>query len=194
MPELTPKQRIFKAEYLKDMNGTKAAIRAGYSERNASRIAAELLGKTHIKEAIEAELAAREERTQINADWVLKRLADEAEADIADLYTETGAIKPIHEWPKIWRQGLVAGLETETLRAKGDKGTGQWRGQHQDVRDDDEEPVEETVVVKIKLSDRVRSLELIGKHVRVNAFQDVVEHKGLDGIADRLTRAAKRDT
>ena len=30
--ELTPKQSLFVLEYLKDLNGTQAAIRAGYSE------------------------------------------------------------------------------------------------------------------------------------------------------------------
>jgi phage terminase small subunit len=34
---------------------------------------------------------------------------------------------------------------------------------------------------------------MIGKHVRVNAFQDVVKHRGLKSLADRLERARKRD-
>jgi hypothetical protein len=33
---------------------------------------------------------------------------------------------------------------------------------------------------------------LIGKHVQVNAFQENVQHKGLDGLGDRLERAARR--
>ena len=175
MPELTPKQRMFVAEYLKDLNATQAAIRAGYSERTANKIGPELLGKTSIKAAIEEAQERREIATEIDANWVLKRLADEAEADIADLYYENGSIKPVHEWPKIWRQGLIAGIK------------------HQEVRDEEGNRTGE-VIVDVKVSDRVRRLELIGKHVRVNAFQDVVEHKGLDGIADRLARAAKRET
>lgn len=175
MPELTPKQRIFVAEYLKDLNATQAAIRAGYSEKSAGDQAAQLLGKTHIQAAIDAAKERREAATEIDANWVLKRLAAEAEADIQDIYYENGAIKPIHEWPKIWRQGLIAGIK------------------HQEIRDEEGNRTGE-VIVDVKVSDRVRRLELIGKHVRVNAFQDVVEHKGLDGIADRLTRAAKRDT
>jgi phage terminase small subunit len=47
-------------------------------------------------------------------------------------------------------------------------------------------------VKKIKLSDRVRRLELIGKHVRVNAFQEQVVVSDLGGLADRLTRAKQR--
>lgn len=37
------------------------------------------------------------------------------------------------------------------------------------------------------------ALTMIGKHVSVNAFQDTVQHKGLEGLADRLARAAERD-
>lgn len=175
MAELTPKQRLFVAEYLKDLNATQAAIRCGYSEATAEQQGSRLFRNVQIREAIDAALAQREERTQIDADWVLKRLAEEAEADLSDLYDENNNLKPIHEWPKIWRQGLVAGVEVDEL----------WEG-HGDDR------MQIGVVKKVRLSDRVKRLELIGKHVRVNAFQDVVEHKGLDGLAERLARASKR--
>lgn len=192
MADLTPKQQRFVDEYLIDLNATKAAIRAGYSERNADGIASQLMAKTQVRSAIETKRAERSRETKIDAAWVLTRLAAEAQADVADLYDDDGNLLPVKQWPLIWRQGLVAGIETETLRPRGSKGTGQWRGKSQDVHDE-EEPEEETVVTKIKLSDRTRRLELIGKHIGVNAFQDIVEHKGLDSLADRLARAAKRN-
>lgn len=169
--ELTAKQQAFVDEYLLDLNATQAAIRAGYSVKTAEKIGSENLKKPEIQGELDRRKSARSERTQINADWVLTRLAAEAEADIADLYEIDGALKPIHEWPKIWRQGLVAGVEIEEIQVEG---------------------VKMGEVKKIKLSDRIKRIELIGKHVRVNAFQDVVQHKGLDGLADRLARAKKR--
>jgi phage terminase small subunit len=192
MADLTPKQQRFVDEYLIDLNATQAALRAGYSARTAEKIGSENLRKPEVKAAIDRAQSNRAEQTQINAAWVLTRLAAEATADVADLYDDDGNILPVKEWPLIWRQGLVAGIETETLRPRGSKGTGQWRGKSQDVHDE-EEAEEETVVTKIKLSDRVRRLELIGKHIGVNAFQEVVQHKGLDGLADRMARAAKRN-
>jgi hypothetical protein len=42
-------------------------------------------------------------------------LVDEAEADLADLYDDDGNLLPIHDWPKIWRQGLVQGMDIEEL-------------------------------------------------------------------------------
>lgn len=175
MAELTPKQRIFVAEYLKDLNATQAAIRAGYSEKSAHVNGPRMLDNAVVKAAIENAQVKREERTQIDADWVLKRLAAEAEADIADLYDDDGNLLPVKEWPLIWRQGLVAGVEVEELF----EGRGEDRVHIGHLR-------------KVRLSDRVRRLELIGKHVRVNAFQEQVSVTGLDALADRLARASKR--
>lgn len=174
MADLTPKQARFVDEYLIDLNATQAAIRAGYSEKTAEAIGAENLRKPLIKAAIDRAQSNRAEQTQINAAWVLTRLAAEATADLADIYDETGAIKPIHDWPLIWRQGLVAGIKHQELRDSEGNRTGEF-------------------IVDVKVSDRVRRLELIGKHIGVNAFQEVVQHKGLDGLADRMARAAKRN-
>lgn len=52
MSKLTKRQQLFCLEYLKDFNATKAAIRAGYSERSAGSIAGENLQKPDIREEI----------------------------------------------------------------------------------------------------------------------------------------------
>lgn len=175
MPGLTPKQRRFVEEYLLDMNATKAAIRAGYSERTANQQGPRLLENNNVRKAIDSAKTKRSEKLEVDAEWMLQRLVDEVEADLADLYTDAGDLKPIDEWPEIWRQGLVAGVEIEALF----DGYGEDRKQIGYTK-------------KIRLSDRLRRLELIGKHVRVNAFQEIVSHKGLDTLADRLERASKR--
>jgi phage terminase small subunit len=175
MPPLTPKQRRFVEEYLLDMNATQAAIRAGYSQKTANEQGAQLLGKAHVQGAIDAAKIKRSEQTGIDADWMLQRLVAEAEADLADLYNDNNNLKPVEEWPKIWRQGLVAGVEIEAL----------FEGQKDDR-------IQVGYVKKLKLSDRVRRLELIGKHVRVNAFQDQVVVNAVEGLADRLVRARQR--
>ena len=75
MAELTDKQRKFVSEYLVDLNATQAAIRAGYSQKTADRIGPELLGKTWVREAIEAAQKRREKRTEITQDRVVQELA-----------------------------------------------------------------------------------------------------------------------
>lgn len=154
---LTPKQQRFVQEYLLDLNGTQAAIRAGYSERSAEVQASRLLRNAQVSAAIEAAKAARSERTKIDADWLLTRLAEEATADIADLYDDSGALKPVRQWPKIWRQGLVAGIDVEEIT---------------------EEGVTVGHIRKVKLSDRAKRLEMIGKHVGVQAFKENVSVSG----------------
>lgn len=150
--KLTAKRERFVSEYLIDLNATQAAIRAGYSEKTAEQIGYQLLQITSVAEQIAAGREKQAKRLEINADWVLKRLADEAEADINDIYKEDGSLKPVKEWPRIWRTGLISGIEAGPLG-----------------------------IQKVKLSERVRRLELIGKHMAVGAFVERMEHTGKDG-------------
>lgn len=159
---LTAKQQQFVSEYLVDLNATQAAIRAGYSAKRADAIGYDLLRNTGVASAIHDAKQARAERTEIDADWVLKRLARDATADLADLYDDQGSLKPVKDWPMVWRTGLVAGVETVQERA----GVGA-----------DGEPAFVTVR-KVKLLDRTKLVELIGKHVDVGAFKERVEHSG----------------
>lgn len=79
MVKLTDKQAAFVREYLVDLNATQAAIRAGYSERTASRIGPQLLGKTWVREAIEKAQAKRARRVEVTQDYVLSNLVEVVE-------------------------------------------------------------------------------------------------------------------
>jgi phage terminase small subunit len=155
---VTPLQAKFVGEYLIDLNATQAAVRAGYSPDTARQIGSENLSKPDIAEAIIAAKSDRSRRTGIDAAWLLTRLADEAEADLSDLYDDAGALKPVKDWPAIWRKGLVAGIKA--IEERDDRGNVVG------------------VLREVKLSDRVKRLELIGKHIDVQAFKDRVEHSG----------------
>ena len=69
--ELSPRVQRFVDEYLIDLNGTQAAIRAGYSARTANEQAAQLLAKLNVQRAVAAARKARQERTQVEADKVV---------------------------------------------------------------------------------------------------------------------------
>lgn len=73
---LTPKQRLFVAEYLKDLNATQAAIRAGYSPRTANEQAARLLAKVSIRAATEQAFNKRAAKVELSADYVLGNLTE----------------------------------------------------------------------------------------------------------------------
>jgi phage terminase small subunit len=81
--KLTAKQELFITEYMKDLNATQAAIRAGYSEKTAKQVAAENLSKPYLKEIIDKRLAERAKNNGITAEYVLqgiKSIADDIEA------------------------------------------------------------------------------------------------------------------
>jgi len=73
---LTPKQQQFVLEYLKDLNATQAAIRAGYAPKDADVQGPRLLGNVGVMEAINKAKEKRAAKIEIDAEWVLRRLVE----------------------------------------------------------------------------------------------------------------------
>lgn len=152
MASLKDERQIrFVEEYIKDLNATQAAIRAGYSKKTARSQGARLLTNVDIQNAIQEAKSERQERAKIDADYVLKRLVEIDQMDVLDIMDDQMKIRPVNEWPKVWRQ-YVTNLENLELS----DGEGCFK--------------------KIKWPDKVKNLELIGRHVAVSAFKDKVEH------------------
>ena len=169
---LTKKQRLLCREYMIDMNGKLAAIRAGYSPKTAEQQASRLLSKVKAKKFISQLVAERNERLKIDSDYLLKRLTEIDQMDVADILHDNGSIKPILEWPKIWRTS-ISGLDVTERLIGGDQ---------------------ETISVmlkKIKWPDKVKNLELIGRHVQVKAFKDQLKHEGEVTLVESLKQMAK---
>jgi phage terminase small subunit len=83
---ITPKQARFVQEYLIDLNATQAAIRAGYKPSRAEQTGCDLVRNRKVAEAIQAAQGKRAEKAEVNAQWVLERLiqnADRAAAVVA---------------------------------------------------------------------------------------------------------------
>lgn len=72
---MTPKQQRFCYEYMIDLNATRSAIRAGYSERTANKIASELLKNEEVKEMIQQLKEEQQKKLEITIDTVLKEIA-----------------------------------------------------------------------------------------------------------------------
>jgi phage terminase small subunit len=155
---LTPKRATFVREYLVDLNGTQAAIRAGYSSRTAEKIASELVRVPEVAKAIQAGMDARAARVQVNADDILRELLRIARVDIGQAFTEDMKLRPLHEIPEDVRRA-IAGVEIdETFEGSGDNR--EWTG----------------YTKKVKFWDKPRALELLGKHLKL--FTEKVEHSG----------------
>jgi phage terminase small subunit len=108
---LTHKQRRFVQEYLRSETGREAALRAGYAAQSAPVTASRLMNDPDILAAIKEGQQKRLDRVEVDADYLLKRLHEEVEADMADLYDEeTGDLLPrppmargLATWACSWR-------------------------------------------------------------------------------------------
>ena len=94
---LNLKQQRFILEYLKDLNATKAAIRAGYSKNGAGQTAANLLKNTKINEEIRSKSEKIAEKLNINVDWVVTELVKLKES-AKNEGVKLGAIEFLGKW------------------------------------------------------------------------------------------------
>ena len=94
----------------------------------------------------------RNERLKTDADYVLRRHIEIDQMDIAHILDSKGHVLPIVEWPECWRQ-TISGIDiSEVNTAKGEKF--------------------EVVIKKIKWPDKLRNIELLGKHVSIQAYSN----------------------
>jgi len=78
---------------------------------------------------------------------VLNRLVEIDSLDVLDILDNTGNVKAIREWPKAWRTS-ISGIDVQDMMS-GDT---------------------DSILKKIKWPDKLRNLELLGKHVDVKAW------------------------
>ncbi len=76
---LNRKQQAFISEYIKDKNGTQAAIRAGYSKKTACEQAYKLLRKPQIRDEINGLLSEIAEKNKVTAEYVIGSLKEVAD-------------------------------------------------------------------------------------------------------------------
>lgn len=170
---LTAKQELFVLEYLKDLNATQAAIRAGYSQDTAGSIGSENLQKPEISAAITEAAARQLKRVQVEADFVLTELHGLANVDPAAAYNEDGSLKPIHDMPIAVRKA-IASIDVEE-RFEGRGGDRQLVG----------------YLRKVKFWPKDRALEMLARHKAL--FKDNL-NVNVSSIAERLIASRKRVT
>lgn len=171
---LTAMQEAYCQSYIKTPeNQTQSAINAGFSPNTAAVKASVMMRDERIQKRIAELMEERNNRLRVSADYVLLRLVEIDQMDVLDILNDDGTLKPIREWPKIWRTTL-SGFDMSST-----------------IMNMDETSIE-TILKKIKWPDKVKNLELIGKHVDVNAFKERLEVSGTVTIADRIAKARRR--
>lgn len=171
---LTAMQEAYCQSYIKSPeNQTQAAIDAGFSPNTAHVKASVMMRDERIQKRIAELMEERNKRNRVSADYVLLRLVEIDQMDVLDILNDDGSLRPIREWPKIWRT-MLSGFDLSST-----------------IMNMNEDSIE-TILKKIKWPDKVKILELIGKHVDVNAFKERLEVSGTVTIADKIAKARRR--
>lgn len=168
--DLTDLEKAYVMERLANPTGSKmqAYRKASGNWHCTPSAAGSLEARAPVREVLAREMKAREEQARYDANKLFYHLAEAVTADVADLYRIDGTMRPVHEWPMIFRQ-LVESVEVVELR-------GDERGQ----------------VTKIKLPSRAKMLETLGRHVDVQAFKDRLELEDARGLDERIREARAR--
>lgn len=136
--KLTVRQQRFVEEYLIDANASQAAIRAGFSKKQANSAGARLLRHPLVKEAVRKATADRSARLRITADRVLREYARIAFADIRNFTGQgTAGLKAVADLS----DDDAAAVVELTGTSEGDGG------------------------VKVKLHDKKKALDAIARHL-----------------------------
>lgn len=166
---MTNKQKRFCEEYLIDLNATQAAVRAGYSTSTAGAIGAENLKKPQIRACIDKALAKQSKRTGVTADRVVRELAKVAfvnSDDVVDFNSAT--VKPDASKDDT---AAIASVRVKTIPTKDGDG----------------------VEREIKLADKLKALELLGKRYGLFTDNVNVSGEGVVQIVDDIPKTSKAD-
>ena len=153
---MTDAQKRFCDEYLIDLNATRA-YKVAYprckKDETANAASSRMLRNVKVQEYISEKQKEIEKRTEVTQDMVIKELAKIAFLDIRKLYTENGQLKNVADIDSD-TAGAISSLETlEEYEGYGD----------------DREKIGDTQ--KVKLLDKTKALELLGKHLGI--FNDL---------------------
>lgn len=165
MAKLTEKQQRFVDEYLIDLNATQAAIRAGYSAKTADVQGSRMLRNVKVQQAISEAMAERSKRTGVNQDRVVLELAKIAFVKMTDIVDNQGRIKS-----SATEYDLACIESMKYKESESDTGS--------------------SVEREVKISPKLKALELLGKHLGmwndkldVNITQPIVI-SGSDDLED----------
>ncbi len=183
-------QKLFAKEYLIDLNATQAAIRAGYSKRTAYSQGQRLLKHVEVKRLVLAGMKRRNAKIECSSDMVLERLLLLANFNLKKFMRFNDEQVPYYDFTEATTEDWFCLEEITVDRLN--------RGKIEVALDEEGNPCLNHVSidrVKIKSVSKIRALELVGRHVDVQAFKDKVEVDVVDRatiIQKARLRAAQR--
>lgn len=157
---LPPQQERFCQEYVIDLNGKQAAIRAGYAAASADVQASQLLRKPKVADRVAELQQTVADKAGVTALGLLQELRKVAHSDLRAIFDDKGNLIPIKDLP----DDVAATLASIEVERRVD-GHG--------------EDAEVYHVHKIKRWDKLRAVELLMKHL--NLLVERTEHTGKGG-------------
>ena len=168
------REKTFCQEYSIDQNGTRSAKAAGYAPKSAHVTASLLLRKSKIRATIDAILKKRADKLEISAEKVVGELAKMGFSNMLDYMRADEDGEFVLDFSKLTREQAAA-IQEYTVDATGGTGDGERK---------------QVMRTRFKLADKARSLELLGKYLKL--FVDKVEVTGLGDLPAVLAAARAR--
>lgn len=140
---LTDKQKIFCDEYIKTLNKSEAAIKAGYSPKSAGQVANETFKNPNVTDYIQKRMNKRAKRTEITQDKVVEEIAKIAFSDMRNVAT--------------WGGGNVTFLESDDLTDDVTAAISEISSSYS----------ENSNSMKVKFYDKLRALDMLGRHLNL---------------------------
>ena len=174
MARKNSRHEIFAREYVKDLNGTRAAIAAGYAKTTARATASCLLTKSNIQGLVASLTKKHTDKLDLDAKKVLSELSSMGFSNMLDYMKTTEEGSAYVDLSNLTREQSSAIQEVTVDEYM------EGKGKH----------ARKVKRTKLKLVDKIRSLELLGKHLKL--FTERVEVTGMAGLADAIAEARKR--
>ncbi len=143
-PILNEKQKRFCREYLIDMNGTQAAIRAGYAPNTAKVQASRLLTNANIDQYLKALKSELAERLNITAERVIEELARIGFSNVQDFVDDGNIIRDLKD---MHREQIAPVAGIKVIEVVGESGS--------------------KTTTELKFHDKVSALEKLGRHLGI---------------------------
>ncbi len=174
MARMNSRHEFFAREYVKDLNGTRAAIAAGYARKTAKSAASRLLTNVNVQAILTKLTKKQADKLDLSAEKVLSELSRMGFSNFLDYVNITEEGDAFVD---------LSGLTQEQAAAIQEVTVNEYmEGKGKDAR-----KVKRT---RLKLVDKIRSLDLLGRHLKL--FTDRMEVSGLEELPDMVAAARKR--
>lgn len=195
LPEIELEQhKLFIKHYCILMNATKSAISSGYSKKSARQQGSELLRDPYISVHIEYFLQEKHKKLDIKAEDVIRELAGIGFSRMTDFVERDSNEEIDRQLDELDPDdfGSVREYKKEVDRIRGSLRLKSFDDMGESVAAIDEISVSGTGITDIKTKGKIKSLELIGKHIGMWNYEPETSGRNRESNLERIREAIRR--